>query len=362
MITNIDDNLGRLEQKLQELDLAENTILIFMTDNGTAAGFSQRKVRTYGYNAGFRGIKGSAYEEGHRVPFSIRWPRAGIEGGRELPHLLAHIDVLPTLADLAGLTYVETKDLDGRSFAPLLQEEDAPWDPRTLIVDSQRTQNLVKWRRSAVMDETWRLINGKELYKIKEDISQTNDVASEHPEAVHRLRESYNSWWTSLKEQGVNERYAYIKAGTPYENPVRLSSHDMHIYPYKYVWHQNGVLEGVRGRGKLKVEIAREGTYRISLRRYPLESGLAFNEQVAARNESVEISNPMPASEHHNLTHASLYIAGISETKPIPSDNAEAVHFEGYIPAGKYDLTAFLEDEQGRVYPSYYTYIERISD
>ncbi|MDR8394556.1 arylsulfatase [Aliifodinibius sp. S!AR15-10] len=362
MITNIDDNLGRLEQKLQELKLAENTIVIYMTDNGTAAGFSQREGKDYGYNADLRGTKGSEYEGGHRVPFAIRWPDAGIEGGKELPHLLAHIDVLPTLADLAGLTYVETKELDGRSFAPLLHDEDATWDSRTLIVDSQRTENLVKWRRSAVMDDTWRLINGQELYHIKDDISQHNDVASEHPEVVNRLRESYNKWWTSLAEQGVNERYAYIKAGTRYENPVRLSSHDMHIYPYKYVWHQNGVLEGVRGKGKLKIEIADEGTYRISLRRYPRESGLAFNEQVAARKESVEISNPMPASQQHNLTHASLYIAGISETKPIPSDNAEAVHFEGYIPAGKYDVTAFLEDEQGRVYPSYYTYIERISD
>lgn len=161
-------------------------------------------------------------------------------------------------------------------------------------------------------------------------------------------------------EQGVNERYAYIKAGTSYENPVRLSSHDMHIYPYKYVWHQNGVLEGVRGKGKLKVEIANEGTYRISLRRYPRESGLAFNEHVTAKKESLEISNPMPASDHHNLTHATLYLAGISETKPIPSDTAEEVSFEGYIPAGKFDMTAILLDEQGRVYPSYYTYIERI--
>src|SRR5690606_21808308 len=81
MITNIDENLGRLEQKLAELDLTENTIFIFTTDNGTAAG-----TQKGGYNAGMRGQKGSEYEGGHRVPFFIRWPQGNIGGGRDISH------------------------------------------------------------------------------------------------------------------------------------------------------------------------------------------------------------------------------------------------------------------------------------
>ena len=362
MITNIDHNLEQFQKRLEELGLTENTILIFMTDNGTAAGYSERDGQTFGHNAGLRGTKGSEYEGGHRVPFAIRWPEGGIEGGKELDQLLAHIDLLPTLVDLAGLTGAETNDLDGQSFAPLLRNDTGEWADRALIVDSQRTLNLVKWRKSAVMDATWRLVNGRELYNINEDLGQTTDVAAEHPEVVARLRESYNAWWVSLQEQGINQRYAYVKAGTPHENPLRISSHDMHIYPFKNAWHQHGALDAVPGKGLLKVEIVNEGTYRISLRRYPRESGLAINQNVPAKEGSVEISEPMPASNNEvTMTEATLYLADIDATKSIVSDEEE-VTFEGYIPAGKYDMIATLSDDQGRVYPSYYVYVERIND
>lgn len=362
MITNIDRNLERLEDQLQKLGLADNTIVIFMTDNGTAAGYAERDGQIYGYNAGLKGTKGSEYEGGHRVPFAIRWPGGRIDGDKEINQLLAHIDLLPTLVDLAGLTWVENNEIDGRSFALLLLEETNEWEARTLIVDSQRTLNLVKWRKSAVMDDTWRLINGQELYNINKDPGQTNDVAADHPEVEARLQESYNKWWALLMEQKVNERYAYIKAGTPYENPVRISSHDMHIYPYKNAWHQHGALDAVGGNGILKVEIAHEGRYRISLRRYPRESGLSFNQEVPAKEGSIEISAPMPKSNNQiNIKEATLYLADISTTKPVMNNEAE-VDFEGFIPAGKYDMTAILRDDEGRMYPSYYVYIEKIND
>lgn len=361
MISNIDDNIGRLEDHLRDLDLRENTILIFLGDNGTAAGYRTRNGTDYGFNAGLRGTKNSEYDGGHRVPFALRWPAGNLGQDRDVDHLLAHIDLLPTLAELADLRFAETKPLDGKSFVPLLMDNKTEWKNRTLIVDSQRILNLVKWRKSAVMDETWRLVNGSELYNIKQDRDQTDNLASEHPEVVERLQESYEKWWTSLMEQKVNERYAYIKAGTPHENPVRISSHDMHIYPYKNAWHQHGALEATMGQGILKVELAEPGRYRISLRRYPRESGLAINEQVARKAKTMEISSPMPASNDVDLVQAVLYLGDISQTKSIEADD-EAVHFEGTLSAGKYDMTAVLRDAEGRVYPSYYTYIEKIAE
>lgn len=362
MISNFDQNLKRLDDHLKELGIAENTILIFMTDNGTAAGYTQRDGQVYGYNAGFKGTKNSEYEGGHRVPFAVRWPEGGIEGNKEVNQLLAHIDVLPTLVDLAGLNWVENKKIDGKSFAPLLRGESKQWESRTLIVDSQRMLNLVKWHKSAVMDETWRLINGRELYNIIEDPGQTEDVAAEYPEVVNRLKESYNSWWSSLLEQKVNERYAYIKAGTPYENPVRISAHDMHIYPYKFAWHQHGALEAVEGKGVLKLEITDDGMYRVSIRRYPRESSLSFDSRVPAREETLEVSEPMPASNNQvNMQEATLYLADISATKPIKGAVQE-VDFEGHLFAGKYDMVATLKDTEGRVYPAYYIYIEKIDN
>src|SRR5690606_7287344 len=275
MITNIDDNFGRLLEQLEKLEIADHTILIFMTDNGTAEGYVERENAVYGFNAGMRGRKGSEYDGGHRVPFAIRWP-AGLPGDRNLDQLLAHIDVLPTLVDLAGLRFTARKPLDGRSFAPLLHAPTANWPARTLITDSQRELSLVKWKKSAVLDDNWRLVNGKELYNIRKDPGQQTDVAAAHPEVVTRLRESYNRWWTSLEEQQVSQRYAYIKAGSPYENPVRLSAHDMQIYPISNSWHQHGALTGATRQGVMKIEIVADGTYRTSLRRYPRESGLSF--------------------------------------------------------------------------------------
>lgn len=359
MISNIDDNFRRLQDKLEQLGLKDNTIVIFMTDNGSARGRKFQDGVPYGYNAGLRGTKGSYYEGGHRVPFAIRWPNGNIGGDRDEDQLLAHIDVLPTLVDLAGLKFLEINPVDGKSFAPLLRGQPINWGNRTLIVDSQRALNLVKWRNSAVMDSTWRLINGQKLFNINEDRGQTTNVADQFPNVVDRLRKNYETWWTSLMEQGINERYAYITAGTPYENPVRISSHDMQIYPITKAWQQNGALEAPTGQGIVKVEIAVEGNYRISLRRYARESGLSFNEKVPAQEATIEISRPMPANNPVNLVEARLYIGGISKTMDI-ENNVEEVNFEGYIPAGKYDMIAILKDDEGRVYPSYYTYIEKL--
>jgi len=107
MITNIDENVGRLMYFLRRSGLAHNTILIFMTDNGTAGGMRGKRVRrgssVVGFNAGMRGKKGSPYDGGHRVPLFIRWPEGGLVGGRDVDRLAAHLDVLPTLIELCGL-------------------------------------------------------------------------------------------------------------------------------------------------------------------------------------------------------------------------------------------------------------------
>ena len=106
MITNIDDNFKLLQDKLDELEITDNTILIFMTDNGTAGG---NRV----FDAGLRGGKGSVYEGGHRVPFFIRWPEGNLTGGKDIDDLVAHYDLLPTFVDLLGLNFTPVKPLDG---------------------------------------------------------------------------------------------------------------------------------------------------------------------------------------------------------------------------------------------------------
>jgi len=131
MIKNIDDNMGRLLERLDALDIADNTIVIFMTDNGTAAGFRDGK----GFNAGMRGTKGSPYDGGHRVPFFVRWPGGNVGGGVDVDQLAAHIDVMPTLLDLCKVDAPSGVAFDGVSLAPLM-DDGADWAERVLITEN----------------------------------------------------------------------------------------------------------------------------------------------------------------------------------------------------------------------------------
>src|SRR3546814_815000 len=358
MITNMDDNFKKLDDKLEQLGLKENTIVIFMTDNGTADGFQVRDGVFYGNDGGMRGRKGSEYEGGHRVPFFIRWPDGKLDQNRDIPTLTAHIDVLPTLIDLCNLHFEQKNPLDGKSLKSLLYNQPWPWLDRILISDSQRLQNLIKWRKSATMSNDWRLINGQELYNIKEDPKQTTNVANKHPDVFKKLHDAYDSWWATLDSARVNQRYAYIIAGSPHENPVRISAHDLHVNRFDQMWHQVGALRGSRALGLFKVEFAESGTYQISLCRYPRESGYAINEHIPAVKTSVEVNRPMPESKPMNFSSAALYVGDFLETEKIEKGDKE-VTFNVEMQKGKYDLKAMLMDDQGKRYPAYYLYIER---
>lgn len=267
MITSIDENLGRFRVRLEALGLAQNTVLIFMTDNGTTAGWiTLNSDETY-YNAGMRGWKSSAYEGGHRVPMFWHWPEGGLVEGRDVSKLSAHIDVLPTLVDLLGLRKPVGPPLDGMSLAPLLRDGDATLRERTLFAHVQRQYQPPKWSDSAVMTERWRLIDGKELYEIEADPGQERDLADRHPEVVGRLRGEYEAWWKSLGEDR-EQTVRYGLGGD--ENPMTLSSHDWLMEPGERdaVWHQIHIGRGDIGNGPWAVDVERAGRYEITLHRW----------------------------------------------------------------------------------------------
>lgn len=352
MITNIDDNFKVLEDKLDALNLTDNTILIFTTDNGTAGG---NKV----YDAGLRGAKGSEYEGGHRVPLFIRWPDGQLTGGRDIDKLVAHYDLLPTFVDLLGLDFDPVKPLDGSSLKPLLYDQDETWPNRVLYMDTQRLQNLVKYRKYSVMDDNWRLVNGTELYDMNQDRSQTTNVFDKHPEVARKLAEGYEKWWQSFVDGGVNERYAYIKVGSPDENPSRISAHDMLTGKFNGMWHQYGAANAVQATGRYKIEFVADGNYKISLCRFPRESGLAINETFPEQEKIIELERTMPASVKSDFTEAYLYVADVEESVKI-SNGQKEVSFTAKISAGKYDMEAQLIDKDNRVHPAYYIYVEKL--
>ena len=140
-----------------------------------------------------RGKKGSEYDGGHRVPFIIRWPDGRIEAGKSVERLTAHVDILPTFIDVCGLK-APTIEFDGTSIKELLYTEGAGWPDRSLVVESQRVVDPVKWRKCSVMTDRWRLVNGKELYDLKADPKQANDVANQHPEVLSQLKGEYEEF------------------------------------------------------------------------------------------------------------------------------------------------------------------------
>ncbi|MCG6190501.1 arylsulfatase [Maribellus maritimus] len=352
MITNIDDNFKALENKLDELNLTDNTILIFTTDNGTASG-------NLVFNAGLRGRKGSEYDGGHRVPFFIRWPNGELVGGKDIDKLVAHYDLLPTFVDMLNLDFTPVKSLDGISLKPLFYDKNSKWPNRILYMDTQRLQNLVKYRNYSVMDQEWRLVNGDELFYISKDLGQHNNVIEEYPEVAARLAEGYERWWQSFLEEGIDEKYAYIKVGSRYESPSRISAHDMLTGKHGLIWHQYGATTASQATGRWKIEFVESANYKISLCRFPRESGLNINETFPAAKKPIELQRSMPASEKNDFVKAYLYVANIEKFANITQGQKD-VTFIGYVPAGKYDLEAQLIDSENRVYPAYYLYIERM--
>jgi len=172
MIENIDENLGALRKRLEELGLSDNTIFIFMTDNGTSGGLSNES-EWKGHSAGMRARKGWVYDGGHRVPCFVRWPAAGIGGGRDVGRLAAGVDVVPTLVELAGLP--AQQGLDGHSLAPQLQDASAPREWPAITTHNPGNHG--------VRSENWRYIRhadgSEELYDMRNDPQEFENLAGD---------------------------------------------------------------------------------------------------------------------------------------------------------------------------------------
>ncbi|WP_404310532.1 arylsulfatase [Neorhodopirellula lusitana] len=271
MITNVDENMAKLIALLDEEGLADNTVLVFMTDNGTAAGVKDGR----GYDGGMRGSKTSEYEGGHRVPFMIRWPNGKIEAGKSVERLTAHVDVLPTFIELCGLDAPEIK-FDGSDIGELIYTDGKEWVERGLVVESQRVVDPIKYRKCAVMTDRWRLVNGVELYDLQDDPKQTNDVAQQYPEVLKRLRDQYDGFWNDVSQE--HDLTSYMVIGSDHSPIVSLSSHDWLIDKLP-PWDQSHVIRGLVAEESFwAVEVEHDGDYEISLRRWPVEADKGIND------------------------------------------------------------------------------------
>jgi arylsulfatase len=216
MIENIDSNFGVLLKKIDEWQIADNTLVIYLaTDNGGTAGV---KI----FNAGMRGGKGTPYQGGTRAPCFVRWPAGGIPAGTECAALSAHLDLFPTLAEIAGAKLSDgvRKQVEGRSLLPLLKDPQAAWPDRTLVHHVGRWAKggaeAAKYAKCSIQNARFTLVNNTELYDLKADPGEQTNVIAAHPEVVASLRAAYDQWWSEVLPLLVNE-----DAVGPQQNPFK---------------------------------------------------------------------------------------------------------------------------------------------
>ncbi|MBM3999223.1 MAG: arylsulfatase [Planctomycetes bacterium] len=215
MIANIDDNIGRLRDALRRLGIEKNTLVIFMTDNGSATGSPV-------YNAGMRGAKGTPYRGGTRVPAFWCWP--GTLSPADVAPLTCHWDLFPTLAGIAGvpLDDVARAQIEGRSLIPLLQDAKSPWEDRFFFThvgrwphefdprDSPETHKFaqcgVRWNRFSLVSNVARGSARWELYDLANDPGESRSVIDSHPDVARAMIEAYDQWWADVLPCLENER------------------------------------------------------------------------------------------------------------------------------------------------------------
>ncbi len=221
MCENIDDNIGRMLDKLDELGIAENTIVIFLTDNGP---------NTDRYNGHMRGRKGSPHEGGSRVPFFVRWPN-GIKAGTVVKNIAAHIDLLPTLVNLLDLQSPKTLPLDGINLTPLLENPETKWPDRKIYG---------QWGNAAsVRTERYRFVSSPGntlLFDMTADPGEQHNIARREPELTNAfIRET-----AQLSAHAARLNAAYppaIPVGYDEWPEVRLPGHEATLY----VATENGI-------------------------------------------------------------------------------------------------------------------------
>ncbi|UCG87890.1 MAG: arylsulfatase [Gemmatimonadota bacterium] len=263
MITNIDDNIGRLFDSLETLDLIDNTIVVFLTDNGS----SGRR-----YIGGFRGGKSSVYEGGIRTPLLLHWPPR-LKAGFMSDRVTAHIDVMPTLLDMLNIEPPEAVQLDGRSFFDLATGESTEWPARSLVIQTHRGEVPVRYHHFMIRDDRWKLVHHSgfgrekfegelnlELYDLLADPYEEFDVAAEFPEVVARLRDEYDRWFDDVSStRPDNYGKMRIHVGTHHESPTVLTHQDWQQIN-RFSW---GSAEAI---GFWDIEVTADDSYDILVR------------------------------------------------------------------------------------------------
>ena len=335
MIAHVDARFGDLMKFLDENKLSDNTIVIFMTDNGGTGGVNV-------FNAELRGRKTQYYEGGHRVPCWVRWPSGGLGKPRDIDVPTQNTDLLPTLCDFCGIAQPERPKADaiytGTSLAALLPGEAKSLPERTLVVQYGQTPAMFD---CCIIRGKWRLVAGKELYDVAADRAQEKDIAASNPEVVKSMREYYEAWWKGVEP--LLDDFVPISIGAKQQPIVELTSGDWQNIYADNTGHVRSAVGGPTG-GQWSILVEEPGEYEFTLRRWPEQTKAALGDKYddpdAPKKKGVSKVFP-------SIAQARLEIAGISQTAKADAKST-GVTIAVKLPAGKTNMRAWFQDAAGK--------------
>lgn len=349
MISNLDENMRILDEFLSQQGLKENTILIYLSDNGT-----QNPKAAKVFNKNMRGRKTSMYEGGHRVPLFLRWPQGELGPSREIDALTQVQDILPTLYEFCQLNPIESDiDMNGNSLVELLRSQDqrtTRFSDRKLVIQYSFLESTSsKWDKSIVLWNKWRLVEGKELYDIGIDPAQVKNLIVDYPEVAQLMSDHFESWYDEAKPKYDARRIIHIGNDKSLETELVASDWDGGYCDNNY-----GLMDANK-TGHWYIEVDTPGQYEFELRRWPDELNLPISNGIDStfvkglvKKGWFEWFGPRIFSEKAEvgkrpITSAEMSIGDFKDKTKVGVDDAKVI-FQAKLDTGQTILSTLFRD------------------
>ncbi|MDF1753690.1 MAG: arylsulfatase [Verrucomicrobiales bacterium] len=354
MIQQIDDNIGKLDSFLTESGIGSDTIVIFLTDNGSTLG------ETY-FNAGMRGRKTQLWEGGHRVPCFVRWPGGKLGEPRDISGLTQVQDLAPTILDLCEIK-TESK-FDGESLEAVLRKRETVDEDRILTINYSRmpfgfdypspdSPSIMRREGAGVLWKQWRLLEDRELYNLETDPRQKTNVIEDHPEVVAKMRNHLNQWWERVGPTANDPQPVII--GHEEANPAMLTACE---WLDVFIDQQSQIRRADLKNGWWELEVADAGRYEFELRRWPRELDLGLSEGLPATRVT---DGTLLEGTALPIGRARLKLGtGPMMRRPL-KPKAKFATFSANLEPGRIRLHTWFDDNNGQpLLGAYYVYVER---
>ncbi|OEJ99018.1 n-acetylgalactosamine-4-sulfatase [Flavivirga aquatica] len=340
MIDNIDYNVGRVLDKLKDLGIADNTIVIFLSDNGPRHRRTKNDSYPGRWVANLRGTKTSVYDAGIRVPFFVKWPDK-IKPQKQATDMGAIIDLFPTLLDAAKVKSPKGVHIDGQSLLPLWTKNKADnLKERDFFVQMHYGPTPFKYMHFTVRTPKYKLVSphdfphgivhqptdhvlkhvlkNLELYDVEKDPSERINIAKDHPEIVDEMLARYESWFDEVNEERDEKGIQRIHLGSDKQLKLTLS---------KFDWGGPRVISRFDYGGPRVIEDNQLGYWRVET-----EKGI-YN-----------VSYDLPEIKADGVAHLKYKNKHVSV--PIKKGQKKVVFNNFEIPSGTGNFHAFIKIER----------------